>query len=156
MHPELFNLDMIKKTCIKADDLWLKIMQIMNNTPTVLVKPNKKNLNFVENTQDNSLWHENVKQNGNDNQLNLIMFFYNNFYGNTDTLIKRMYIDPTALMYEAFFKKTGEEIKKINFKLAKMDKKNRNPFSRFSRCCKYHGFKYTIKRAFKKVFRLIK
>lgn len=35
---EAFNIDEIKKTCLKADDLWLKCMEIRNQIPVVWVK----------------------------------------------------------------------------------------------------------------------
>lgn len=32
LHPEVFNIEILKKIALKADDLWLKIMSIKNNT----------------------------------------------------------------------------------------------------------------------------
>ena len=89
LHPEVSNLDAIKRTCLKADDLWLKIMQVMINTPTVVTK---ENLNVKENGVDKStaLWKENVLENLNDLQFNKVLTEYNHFYGDEDTLTSRI------------------------------------------------------------------
>lgn len=87
MHKELFNIENIKNLCLNADDLWLKIMQVMNNTPTVLVRP-CRDLNFVEGSQEERLYDSNIIEN--DTQLNSILQSYNYYYGKDDTLINRI------------------------------------------------------------------
>jgi len=89
MHQEVINLDAIKRTCLKADDLWLKAMQVMAKTPTVVTK---ESLNVKENGVDKStaLWKENVLENFNDTQFNQILEEYNHFFGDEDTLTSRI------------------------------------------------------------------
>ena len=89
MHPELFNLSAIQKYCIHADDIWLKIMQVMNHTPTVLARPDRP-LRQIENSQEEALWYTNVREGRNDKQLFAILNRYNQYYGPADTLLARM------------------------------------------------------------------
>lgn len=89
MHSELFNKDMILKTCINGDDLWLKTMQVMNRTPVVVAANNGK-LSYIEDSQKVSLWHDNISGGGNDRQLKAILDEYNEYYGKEDTLIERI------------------------------------------------------------------
>lgn len=89
MSNELFNLDSIKSLCPKADDLWLKIMQIISNTPVVLASPSNP-LKYIENTQQDGLWHTNVSESLNDKQLHSILNCYNEYFGKYDTLINRL------------------------------------------------------------------
>ena len=89
MHKELFNEDAIQSLCLYADDVWLKIMQLMNNTPTVMVQPDRP-LNLIKGTQDEALWHSNMREDGNDKQLDAVLKKYNNYFGEGDTLLQRM------------------------------------------------------------------
>jgi FkbM family methyltransferase len=90
MHNELFNVEKIKSLCFMADDMWLKIMQVMNNTPMVLVAKNK-DINIIEGTQKTALGLTNVVENRNDDQLKNILRYYNAYFGKDDTLIKRLF-----------------------------------------------------------------
>ena len=95
MHPEVFNIDKIKKLCIDVDDIWLKIMQVMSNTPVVLVKQSK--LKYVSGTQDNALWNTNEWGN-NDICMKKILNEYNLFFGEHDSLLNRMtHVLPSCL-----------------------------------------------------------
>ncbi|MCL1989898.1 MAG: phosphotransferase [Defluviitaleaceae bacterium] len=90
MHEELLNAEAIKRTCLKADDLWLKMMQVMVNTPTVVTK---EKLDVKENGVDKStaLWKENVLENLNDIQFNQILAEYDHFFGEEETLTTRIH-----------------------------------------------------------------
>lgn len=87
LHSELFNHKDIKGLCLNTDDLWLKTMQVMNNIPTVLVQPATK-LNYVEGSQEERLYDQNITEN--DNQLKAILYKYNEYFGKEDTLINRL------------------------------------------------------------------
>lgn len=89
MHSEVFNKERITSLCLTADDLWLKIMQIMNNTPVVLGMEIQEP-NCIKGTQESALFHENVTKNRNDQQLQSILKVYNEYFGKDDTLIRRM------------------------------------------------------------------
>ena len=54
-----FNKLKIIKSCIEADDLWLKVMELLNNKPVVLARKHRK-INVIEDSQDLALWKENV------------------------------------------------------------------------------------------------
>lgn len=90
MHGELFNEEKIKKLCLTADDLWLKIMQLMNNTAVVRIAENKK-LHSIGGSQSNSLWEKNKW--ANDSQLQNILEEYNEYFGKDDTLLMRLQRD---------------------------------------------------------------
>lgn len=78
MDEEIFNEKAIRKCTIYADDLWLKIMQVLCGTPVVLAQKNKA-LKYVPDTQSNSLWQINCSKNGNDIQLfNIFRYFGEN------------------------------------------------------------------------------
>ena len=59
---ELLDADAIKSTCLHADDLWVKAMEIIANIPSVLIS-NYYPLEYVPNTQGVALWKTNVYDN---------------------------------------------------------------------------------------------
>lgn len=69
---EAFNEQLITKTCLLADDLWLKIMEVYNGTKVVLASVDS-NLDIIEDSQTSSLWKTNVNEDQNDVQLNNIL-----------------------------------------------------------------------------------
>lgn len=75
MDEEVFNMEMIKKLCLNADDLWLKVMQVRKGTPVVLVEKNRL-LRYIPDTQHVALRKLNVYQADNDNQLENILGVY--------------------------------------------------------------------------------
>lgn len=75
MDEELFNEEAIRKCTIYADDLWLKIMQVICGTPVVLAQKNKA-LRYIPDTQSNSLWKINGSKNRNDIQLSNILKYF--------------------------------------------------------------------------------
>ena len=89
MHQELFNQENIKRLCLRADDIWLKFMQVMNNTPVVLTG-SETQLDFVGNTQDVGLCYENIHGGGNDDMVMDVLEEYNLYFGETDTLLDRI------------------------------------------------------------------
>ena len=92
MHPELFNKDAIRALCLNADDLWLKVMQVMVGTPVVLVRRNRR-LAYIDGTQEISLWADNLNGGQNNVQMRAIMETYDAFWGADDTLTQRMRAD---------------------------------------------------------------
>lgn len=89
LNEEWKNKEKIKETSLYADDIWLKTMQVMNNIPVVLASRYQR-LVFVGNTQDNSLFTQNVHSHKNDDVLKKLFFIYNEWNGVTDTLIDRI------------------------------------------------------------------
>lgn len=75
---EVFNLDDILTCAPKADDLWLKMMEVMNDTPVVLAK-RYTTLDYIEHTQDIRLCDENVLGNQNDIQFENALGIYKKY-----------------------------------------------------------------------------
>lgn len=72
----VFDSSVIKKTCLKADDLWLKIMELLKGTTVVLVKSNHYKLNHIWNTEREGLALDNVGTGENDKQLRYICHYF--------------------------------------------------------------------------------
>jgi hypothetical protein len=89
MHPEVFNQKNLGELAPDADDLWLKVMQLMKNTPCVLARPNRA-LQYIPGTQEEGLYTKNLFENGNDRCLTALLEEYNEFFGEGDTLIQRI------------------------------------------------------------------
>lgn len=66
MNEEVFNLNNIKKLCLEADDIWLKYMQVLNNTPVVFAKSRFIRPTEIDNSQEFALNKTNVLENQND------------------------------------------------------------------------------------------
>lgn len=69
---EIFNQEAVEQTCILADDLWLKAMEVISNIPTVLARPFDR-LKFVPDSQEEALHNLNVGKSLNDTQMNAII-----------------------------------------------------------------------------------
>lgn len=89
MHKEIFNKEILLRTCLFADDLWLKIMQVMIGTPTSLADEQSP-LKYVAGTQESALWKNNVCSNENDIQLSAILSVYNKYLDDENTLLKKI------------------------------------------------------------------
>ena len=82
LHTEAFNLEAMMRLCPKADDIWLRFMEMLNGTRTVLVA-HKSALNIgvpgfmVYNSQLTSLAEANVFGGANDRQMRAVLDAYN-------------------------------------------------------------------------------
>lgn len=72
LNVQYLNADLIKETCMYADDLWLKVMELLNGIPVVLCHSKKYTLRHIWNTECSGLALENVGGTGNDEQLHNI------------------------------------------------------------------------------------
>ncbi len=89
INKELFNVNAIKKLGLKADDLWLKIMQIITNPPVKVVKAGKFITgNQVPTSQITNLMGDNVYGGENDIQFANIINEYNTF--SSSSIIERL------------------------------------------------------------------
>lgn len=70
---ETLNWNKIQELCPYADDIWLKMMAVMNDINTVLVRENRP-LVYIANSQEETLW--NINCNENDIQLANIIEYY--------------------------------------------------------------------------------
>lgn len=62
---ETFNIDSLLEVCPKADDIWLKIMEVISDVKVVTAKRTDP-LTFIGETQNVGLCYENVHGGGND------------------------------------------------------------------------------------------
>ena len=86
MDEDLFNKNNLKELSLYTDDLWLKVMEVLSDTPTVCLGINDANI--ISEVQDVALYKVNIEKDFNDINLRKIIEYYNNFR-NTD-IVKRM------------------------------------------------------------------
>lgn len=151
-----FDKEKIKAECLFTDDLWLKWMQLKANIPAVLVKEGIK-LNYIKNTQEESLYLTNVdnKRNDiswrriieNDNCLNII----------NENIIMKLYLEYS----KTFIKHTisSSEFNKAIFEYNKIKNSRSYKVGRIItfiprkikgcyKCYQENGLKYTLKRIY--------
>ncbi len=90
---EVFNIENIKRLCLNADDLWLKIMSLKKHTK--IVKSSKYGFDFltVNNSQKNGLSNINVKLKKNDEQLGAILEEYPIKIVNENSVVFKINVD---------------------------------------------------------------
>ena len=90
LHKEAFNVEAIRKLCPKADDVWLKIMETMNNTKVAGASNTGTIPGWVlVGSQATGLWHFNCTEGQNDIQREAVLDAYNT-YPEVETLTERM------------------------------------------------------------------
>ncbi len=170
---EVFNLESIQNLCLNADDLWLKTMEALNMTPTVISGVPTKVQN-IKGTQEEALWKSNKDNCENDMQFSRIIDVYNNWHGETDTLLSRLKLsweegrsaEATSSveterlklrlkMIETEKKLLSEEITAIrsstSYKIGQVITFIPRKFIGGIKCLKENGFKYTVNRALQKL-----
>lgn len=70
--PKTFDKEKIYGLCLNADDLWLKYMQLQANVRSILLQ-SECVLRYIDGTQDDALWLDNVRKNQNDVTWNKIL-----------------------------------------------------------------------------------
>lgn len=76
MPEEVFSKEVFKDICMKNDDIWLKFMQILNNTPVVYVKGEYDQPMPVVTDNTSALSNTNVASNQNDLLIKLVEKHY--------------------------------------------------------------------------------
>lgn len=79
---EAFNKEAIIKCCLHTDDMWLKIMEVLNQTPVVLAEP-LRDITYIDGTQESGLYNVNVKDHRNDIELSNILKYFDGYFGNS-------------------------------------------------------------------------
>jgi len=131
MSKELFNKEILAKLCLKADDIWLKIMQVMANTPVVLVT-DKCWLKYVPDTQDVALYKSNGGQGQNDVQIQNVLNYYGQFrLENGLSISERVSLENTNSIEAKVNQKENETLKRQEEKIKKLEQdkiwlKNKN------------------------------
>jgi hypothetical protein len=73
---EVFNKEVFKEICFYNDDLWLKVMSILNNTKVIQTACFPGHFFGIKGTQEEALLNYNIAQNGNDIQFNALIKKY--------------------------------------------------------------------------------
>lgn len=73
---ETFNASAIEQSCINADDIWLKTMQLVAGIP-VVAATSKQELEYIPESQHVALWRRNIDEGGNDTYFNRLLELYN-------------------------------------------------------------------------------
>lgn len=73
---KVLDKELFLKLSPLGDDIWFKAMALLNNTKTVMV--NKQSIEFplIQGSQDDALWHTNVTENKNDEQLKNVFDYF--------------------------------------------------------------------------------
>ena len=76
LHNKVLDKELFLKLAPSADDIWFKAMALLNNTKTVMI--NKQSIEFpmISGSQDEALWHINVRENKNDEQLKNVFDYF--------------------------------------------------------------------------------
>lgn len=87
---EIYNKDIIMNYCRYADDIWIKVMQLINNVPTVVVNNCFDDV-LMEEYRGTGLFVEYNERGGNDSQFSDLLNIYNGYYGESDKLTNRLF-----------------------------------------------------------------
>ena len=74
---EAFDINLIKKLCLKADDIWLKAMEIKNNVKVVNINRINNLVVGIENAEEINLVSDNVQNCQNDIYVNTVFKYFN-------------------------------------------------------------------------------
>lgn len=85
----VFDADGIRKTCLRADDLWLKVMAVLAGTRTVCPVTDCP-LCYCPGTQETALCEANLYRGENDSQLEAILEYVSTFANVQDILHKML------------------------------------------------------------------
>lgn len=89
---ELFDSQVIRRTCLYADDLWLKAMELVYHIPVVLSSEHVY-LHHIADSQQSGLYQQNVDKKKNDEQMRAISEYLDQKYDETD-YIRKSITDP--------------------------------------------------------------
>ena len=94
---DIFDKETIKETCLYADDLWLKVIQVLSEIPVVAVQKYEE-LKYYPGSQKVALYKRNINEGENDLQLDKLMRWLD------DTKQKRAFLENlTSKKYENNF-----------------------------------------------------
>lgn len=94
---EVFNAESIKEYCMYADDMWLKVMELIGGIPVTQV-PTRLLDRCDEKFVKDGLYQQYNGNGGNDRSLHQLLKRYNHFGGMKDSLIERIF--STGMIYE--------------------------------------------------------
>ena len=110
---EIFDKEKIKELCPTADDIWLKMNEIVHGIPVVLASENIPII-MVEGSQNTSLVQQNVDQGENDTQIARIREYLEEKYGKGIVLKKlREYPGKKYLTVEDYCSLMGSHLETL-------------------------------------------
>ena len=99
LHDEVFNIEAMKRLCPKADDIWLKIMELLNDTKVASASESPElpgRLPFMTSSAG-AFWPQNGPGGGNDVQMKAVIDAYNTWPSNGKTLIEMLREDSNGV-----------------------------------------------------------
>lgn len=94
---EVFNTDCIKKCCLYADDIWLKVMELISGIPVLRVPTRLLDVSDEEFVKD-GLYQQYNGTGGNDRSLHKLLGRYDYFNCMKKSLIEKIF--STGIVYE--------------------------------------------------------
>jgi len=76
LHNKVLDKELFLKLSPLGDDIWFKAMALLNNTKTVMVYEKSIEFPLIQGSQDDALWHTNVAENKNDEQLKNVFDYF--------------------------------------------------------------------------------
>lgn len=110
---EVFNIDNIMECCMHADDMWLKVMELISGVPVVQVQTRLLD-RYDEIFAKDGLYQKYNGNGGNDRSLHQLLVKYDHFDDVKETLIDKIF--STGKVYED---KIDEGRKKDDIRMAK-------------------------------------
>ena len=125
----LLDKEIIKRSCLYADDLWLKGMELVAGIPLVVAEE-FQDLCYAPDSQDVGLWHKNVDGGENDRQLLQIEEEINQRYG-SGTFRKKL-LDATVGVNLVGAKALSNLIRFYKVKAKKQISQVKKPYEKYT------------------------
>lgn len=161
--PEAFRKDTILETCLNADDLWLKIMELIYNVPVVLAAASA-DVKTIKGSQAEALYKSNDLADKNDIQFRSLLSAYDSFCSDSYTLTQLLRISSLSFCSgnsiggeaaEAQLNMLKEELsstkQSFEYRFGRVFTFIPRAAKTFLDCIKDNGFAYTVKLILKKL-----
>ncbi len=109
---EVFNTNNIRKYCMYADDIWLKVMELIGGVPVVQVPTRLLDRSDTVFSQD-GLYQRYNGNGGNDRQFQAVLEVYDNINESELTLTKKLFSTGTVYREEAFQKQKEDNFNMV-------------------------------------------
>jgi hypothetical protein len=76
LNTTVLNKKLFLELSPQGDDIWFKAMALLNQTKTVMVNEESVEFTLIKGSQDEALWHSNVTNNKNDEQLKNVFDYF--------------------------------------------------------------------------------
>jgi glycosyltransferase involved in cell wall biosynthesis len=145
----VFDKNKINQLVPLTDDLWLKWMELKINTRCLLLQ-DEVNLNYIEGTQDNALWIQNVNESKNDTALKNIIENDTGLNIENEHILNLLFKEYINDFQELGETQAADELRNIktgySFRIGRIITWGPRKVRGGVRCLKEHGIKYTAKR----------